>query len=1058
MKCDLSNEIEYENWHKHTKYSNLSVPDSIISIEDIAKRSVELGHKILSTVEHGFAGNVFEYYDVAEQYNLKMVFGVEFYYVNDRFDKDRSNSHLLIMARNNNGKRALTKLISVSNKTGYYYKPRIDKELLFGLCPDDVVITSTCVASYIGKHDDYEKNFVIPLIEHFGDNFYLEIHDNVHPFQIEYNKKILSLHNKYNIPFVHANDTHYIHPEDSKDRDDLLKGKGIFYPEEDGFILDYPISSTILERYERQGVFSQEQVISALQNTLIAREFEDIKMDKEIKMPTLYPNLTHQEKVEKLKDTITKEWRIDKREIDDKGIKEHLQAIRYETHIVEETYMEDYFLLNYKVIKRAKEKGGILTRTGRGSAPSFYVNKLLGFTEMDRVEAPITLYPTRFMSKSRILETKSLPDVDFNTANPEPFIDATREILGEDQCYYMTAYGTMQESEAFRNLCRARNIDKQIINEVGKNLDYYKDDPKWKDLIEESKKFIGVIDSVSPHPCANLIMNESISEEVGLIRTGDGKDKPYIYCALIDSDTSDAWKYLKNDYLTVTVWRIISEVFKSIDKPIYNIRELTKATEGKKKVWDLYKKGLTATLNQTGTDSGNPQVMRYMPKNIRELSGWVSAIRPQFKSMKDFFLDRKDFSYGIEAFDKLLENSDNFILYQEDIMKTLVFVGFPEDETYGLLKKIAKKKEGFIEKIEDQFIDGFTERTGNSDQAKEVWKIVEDAVGYGFNSSHAYAVALDSLYGAYLKANYPLEYYSVVFNIYENDTKMTAKLKNEMMEFGITTEPIKFGKSRASYTPNKIENIIYKGIKSIKYLSIKAAEELYELASTIEYDKNDFVSLLIDIFITSVNTQQMEILIMLDFFKEFGEKEILLEVYMTMADKKKANFELYPEFADYSEVVKGENKIKKIPLKYDAVHKEKTKNQRLENLHRYEKLVRIQPPEKIGLGEQIMFEKKYLGYADTTINVSKYHCIVTEINTKYTPRLTFYQLSTGKEITAKIKKKTFFNANQGELCSVGDYIEILSTFKDGKWKKTDDGFEQDMSQQELFISNIRHIT
>ncbi len=123
-------DIVYENGHKHSHYSNIMTPDSIITPEDLAKRAVELGQKTLSTVEHGYAGNVFEYYDVAEKYGLKLVFGVEFYYVDDRHDKDRSNSHLLMFAKTNEGKRQLTKLISESNLTGYYHKPRIDKELV----------------------------------------------------------------------------------------------------------------------------------------------------------------------------------------------------------------------------------------------------------------------------------------------------------------------------------------------------------------------------------------------------------------------------------------------------------------------------------------------------------------------------------------------------------------------------------------------------------------------------------------------------------------------------------------------------------------------------------------------------------------------------------------------------------------------------------------------------------------------------------------------------------------------------------------------------------------
>src|SRR5690606_2382233 len=124
--------------------------------------------------------------------------------------------------------------------------------------------------------------------------------------------------------------------------------------------------------------------------------------------------------------------------------------------------------------------------------------------------------------------------IDFNTADPKPFVEATKEILGEDNCYYMTAYGTMQESGAFRLLCKAKGMVQDQYNEVGKNLDSYRNHAKWKDIIKESEVFIGVIDSVSPHPCANLLYSKPISEEIGLIRTGGGK-KPIVYCAIIDS-------------------------------------------------------------------------------------------------------------------------------------------------------------------------------------------------------------------------------------------------------------------------------------------------------------------------------------------------------------------------------------------------------------------------------------------------------------------------------------------------------------------------------------------
>lgn len=626
----------------------------------------------------------------------------------------------------------------------------------------------------------------------------------------------------------------------------------------------------------------------------------------------------------------------------------------------------------------------------------------------------------------------------------------------------MTAYGTMQESEAFRNLCRALEIDYNTTNKVAKNLEEYRNSEEFGKIIEDSKKFIGVIDSVSPHPCANLLLSEPISEEIGIIKVGDE------YCALIDSGTSDDWKYLKNDYLTVTVWEIISKVFKKINKPIPDVRTLTKLVENNDKIWQLYEKGLTATLNQAGTDSGTPQVIQYKPRNIRELSGWVSAIRPAFASMKHYFLNRETFSYGIPEFDKLLKESDNFILYQENIMRVLVYVGFPEDETYGLLKAIAKKKKGIIEPIHDKFIKGFVEKTGSEEQAKKVWKIIEDAVGYGFNSSHAYAVALDSIYGAYLKAEYPLDYYSVVLNIYEDNVDMQAKILKELKHFNIKLLPIEFGKSGAEYTADHETNSIYKGISSIKYLNKKIAEELLQLSKENQYDKNDFTSLLKDIIEkTSVNTRQMEILIRLDFFKKFGREEVLLELFLAMTGKKKANTELYPEFTDKEVIeekinkktgeVKKKKKIIKKSLKYDASLKETTKEERLKNMKDYEKAVRANPPQKIELYDQINFEKEVLGYAVSTYpQLPDNVVLVLDVNTKYKPVLTLYKVKTGEEVLVKVDKKKFF-INDEYLLYKGDIIQILDIENRYGWKRIDGKWVEDKNKIEPHLNKCKII-
>ena len=303
-------------------------------------------------------------------------------------------------------------------------------------------------------------------------------------------------------------------------------------------------------------------------------------------------------------------------------------------------------------------------------------------------------------------------------------MQATKDILGEDNAYYMIAYGTMQDRDAFKTYCKGMGMMKNEYWDISEDLERWFKTEKWHNTIEESKRFIGVVKSFSPHPCAVVLLDEPIPEKIGIIKTREG-----VNVALIDSYNSDVYKYLKNDYLAVTVWEIIAKVYEEIGMPIDSIRELTKKTKDDEKVWKLYEEGIVSTLNQTGTDSGRPQVMQYAPKDIRELSMWVSAIRPSFASMKSYFLNRKEFEYGIPTFDALLESSDNFVLFQESIMATLQFAGFPEDETYGLLKAIAKKKTGIIEPIHDRFIKGFVEKTDSLDDAKQVWRIIEDAVG-----------------------------------------------------------------------------------------------------------------------------------------------------------------------------------------------------------------------------------------------------------------------------------------------------------------------------------------
>lgn len=1044
------NELTYQNIHSHSFYSNISTHDSVISRTDVAERAVALGHTTLSCIEHGYMGNVFETYRIAKQFGLKLIFGTEFYYVKDRFEKDRTNSHLLVVAKNENGKEEITRLISESYQTGFYGRNRIDEELLFSLPKDDVIVTTACIASPINLYEGYAEYFIPKAKAYFGDNFFLEVQPHWNHKQADFTKKLVEYNDKYDVPFILGVDTHYIKEEDDVMRDIYLKSRKINYPKEEGFFMDYPETSTIIERFKKQGVLSDEQLVEAFNNTHVVDDFDAIVINDDIKMPSLYPDKTEEEKVQILKNHINNEWKKDRKHIPKERWGEYLDAIKYEMAIVENTHMTDYFLMNEKIIRLGKEKyGGVLTKTGRGSAPSFYLNKLLDFTAVDRVDSPVTLFPTRFMSESRILETRSLPDIDFNTADPEPFMKAQKELLGEDNAYQMIAYGTMQEKDAFKTYCRGLDIPKDEYWTISEDLERWAKTDKWKDIIQKSREFIGVVTSFSPHPCSSLLLSEPISRKIGVIKTKEGVD-----VALIGSYDSDVYKYLKNDLLVVTVWDIIAKVCKELDIEIPDVRTLTDMIKDDEKVWNLYKDGMVATLNQAGTPSGKPQVMQYKPHSVRELSMWVAGIRPSFASMKSYFLNRQPFSYGIPAFDKILETSDNFVLFQENIMEALQFVGYPEDVTYGLLKAIAKKKKGIIEPIHDKFINGFVEKTGSEEQALKVWKIIEDAVGYGFNSSHAYSVALDSLYGAWLKATYPLQYFSVVLNIYKNNKEKQSEMINELPYFGITLKGLEFGKSQADYSYDKETNTIYKGISTVAYLNDSVAENLYKLALEKEYKDTDVCQLFIDIINGSLaDNRQINILIKLGFFERFGKESVLLELYNTITgyQKKKVN----PVFTNNE----------KLDVKYSKTHKEATKLKRIENIYKYHQCIldNIDSLPDTSLFDRLMMENEYMGYMETIDQTAdKNTYVIVDVNTKFTPVYRLYNLYDGHIEVAKVEKSKAYrntqNTKDGALIlNVGDTINVIEFVEKPKMSLVDGKWEKNFNQMQNYIEHVKMI-
>lgn len=1025
----------YINYHKHTHYSNISTLDCVVKPEDYCKRAVELGHTEYVTTEHGYQGNIFEAYTLCQKYGLRCIYGVEAYYVDDRTQKDNSNYHICLIAMTENGRKSLNKIISEAYTTGFYYKPRIDRELLLSLNPNDVIITTACIASRLFKGDDWEEEFFIPIYHHFGDSFYLEVQNHNHQVQIEHNKKILELSHKYNVKIIHANDSHYIMPEDSKYRSMFLKAKDLKYGDEDSFILDYPDYDTIVERYREQGVLTDDEIYSALDNTLIFDSADEVIISKEFKIPKVVKGDSNKE----LQKIINKAWRKEKEDIPIEQHKHYIDEIKYEYNMIEKCNMADYFILDHMVVKKAiNEYGAVLTRTGRGSAVSYYINKLLGLTELDRIWCPVKLYPTRFMTDTRILESRSLPDIDLNFASAEPVIKASQDYLGVDGIRQMVSFKPMQNSSAFRLWCKALDMDISGYDDVAKDLgnykkEYdgkYKNDPKWGSIIKDSQTFKGVIESISPSPCSYLLLDKPISEEIGLMAIGSDDEK--VICCCLDGYNCDVYKYLKNDYLIVTVWDIISKVYQQINQPIDDIKTLLSKCDDK--VWDLYANGITATLNQADSDYDKQILAQYKPRSFEEMSAYVAAIRPGFASQLNSFVNREDYSTGVEELDNLLADSFHYIMYQENVMTYLTWLGIPEKETYDIIKKISKKK--FTDKelndLKERLRKGWIKNIGNDNGFQKTWEIVELNAKYSFNASHSASVALDSLYGAYLKSHYPLEYYTVALDIYKDEISKTSALSRELPYFNIQLKSIKFRHSAAQYMADKNTNTIYKGLSSLKYMNENIANQLYNMR---ELHFDTFVDFL---KVNPCDSRQTIALIKLDFFSEFGKSQKLLDIYDT-----------YDKYGNRSQINKSDCPIdESIMLNYATATAKLYKIK--DSVGFISELCSTIPNKSVPVTDLLKTQAEFLGYLDYVNPKAKGYGYILNVDTKYSPKINLYCLDTGDTITVKLSKRDY-NDNPFKE----NTIIVYKTEQRNKSRKVDGKWIKSLEEFEPWITNYK---
>lgn len=877
--------------------------------EDYALRALEVGSSILSSCEHGYQGNYYECYKLAKKYNLKLLIAAEAYWVWDRMTPDGTNCHIWIGAKNENGRQWLNEILSQANETGFYKQARIDPDLIDLLPVGDVWITSACIGGwkYLEQEEERLVSFYKHLYEKFGNDFFFEVqYHNTAP-QKELNAYILSLRKEIPAPLILGCDSHYISNSQEKDRMDFLFSKEMNYGEEDGWYMDYPTCDEAVRRFITQGVLSSSEIEEAIRNTNIFLEVEEYTSEifkDNLKLISIYPEWSQEQKDTEYERLIMEGWKQYSSKVPKGEHALYLSEINKEMDEVKKCHMADYFIDNYYIIKKGIENGGCLTKTGRGSAVSNITNMLLGFTDVDRIAAKVKMYPERFLTSVRILESGSCPDIDFNVAEQEPFALAQKQILGEDHSYPMIAWGTQKESASWKMFAKSQGVDFQTANEVSSQLKKYdnalkhaqeddKDnisvydyiDKRFHEIYKKSEEYQGIITSWSIAPCSYLLYEKSIRREIGLVRIKEN------LCCLMDGHWAEECHFLKNDLLTVKVVGLIYKAFRRIGMEPPSVGELLEMCPPEDPAWDIYKRGCTIGINQVEQVGTSARVGKYSPDNISELCAFVAAIRPGFKSMYKTFESRTDFSYGVESFDKLMRTEEmpqSFCLYQEQQMAALNYAGFPMAECYTAIKNIAKKRAEKVLALKDKFISGFSHRLMEDERIEKgdavlksdmVWQILEDSAHYSFNASHSYCVSLDSLYCAWLKAHHPIEFYETYMKIQEaagDKDKLSAAKQEAEDYFKIKFPPFKYGQDNRDIVGTPESNSISSALSTIKGFGSSVADNIYEVSS--KFQSKYLSDVLIELDSVGVKESKTKLLAKIGYFSDFGNDAEVLRI------------------------------------------------------------------------------------------------------------------------------------------------------------------------------------
>ena len=898
--------MAFVHLHSHTAYSLL---DGEGTIEKLIGRAKELGQTAMAITDHGNMYGVIDFYECAKENGIKPIIGCEVYVAaRSRFDKthefDSQSSHLILLAENNIGYNNLIKIVSEGFVDGFYYRPRIDMEVLRKY-NQGIIALSACMAGVLSRQilaDNLEeaKRKALEFVDIFGrDRYFIEIQDHGILEQKKLNRDLISLAKELDLQVVATNDVHYTKQTDAEFQDVLMciqMGKTV--DDEDRMKMSTD-QLYLKSEEEMQELFSY--IPEAIENTQkiadrcnVEIEFGKLHLPK-FELPDGY---TSEEYLRKLVEDGMAERYPD----DDGTIRERME---YELKTIESMGYVDYFLIVWDFINYARQNG-IMVGPGRGSAAGSVVSYCLHITNVDPIKYGLIF--ERFLNPERV----SMPDIDIDFCYERrgEVIEYVNNKYGEDNVAQIVTFGTMAARLAIRDVGRALNISYGLVDQVAKQVpmelkmtiskaltvnyklkELYDGSHEVKKLIDTAIELEGLPRHTSTHAAGVVITSGGIKNYVPLQKNDD------VITTQFTMTTIERLGLLKMDFLGLRTLTVMRDAVRHI-KNNYGIDvDIDKLPFDDKEVYDMISAGETDGVFQLES-SGMKQFMKELkPNSLEDIIAGISLYRPgPMDSIPTYVANKnnpKNVKYKHPMLEHILDVTYGCIVYQEQVMQIVRELGGYSLGRADLVRRamskkkadvMAKERQNFIYGTQEdgQIVDGALKRGVDEKSAAAIFDEMMDFASYAFNKSHAAAYAVVAYQTAWLKAKYPVEFFAALLTSFIEHSDKISKYIETIKKLGITILPPDINKSNRTFSVDNGK--IRFGLAAVKNVGGAVVDEIAE-----EREKNGSFTSFTDFCERMaghrVNKRVVESLIKCGAFDEFGLKRaVLMNVFEKVID------------------------------------------------------------------------------------------------------------------------------------------------------------------------------